>query len=340
MTPIEYIQPKQPFAPESIVSENLFAQITDVRVQEPELIGHLADARKRRARLAPNGRLALLAADHPARKVTSAGDTPSVMADRLEYLGRITRALQAPGIDGIMATADIIEELLLLDHFLTADGAPSFMNDKVLVGSGNRTGLKDARFELDDRWTGYNAEWIETMRLDGLKILIRIDLDHYDSVATLARMADEVLACQARGIPAFVEILPGTMGPNGFEIERTAEALMDMAGIASALGGTSALTWLKLPWVPEYERVARSTTLPILMLGGDTKNNPIPMLQDFALGMTAGPAVRGVMVGRNVLFPGQEDPYVVAGAVARIVHDGISAAAAIETMYELREQTA
>ena len=40
-------------------------------------------------------------------------------------------------------------------------------------------------------------------------------------------------------------------------------------------------------------------------------------------GMTAGANVRGAMIGRNVLYPGADDPRAaIAAAVASIVHEG------------------
>jgi DhnA family fructose-bisphosphate aldolase class Ia len=38
--------------------------------------------------------------------------------------------------------------------------------------------------------------------------------------------------------------------------------------------------------------------------------------------MAAGANVRGALVGRNVLYPGDDDPRAVAEAVGGIVHQG------------------
>ena len=53
-------------------------------------------------------------------------------------------ALARPGVDGVLGTADIVEDLLLL-------GA---LEDKVVIGSMNRGGLAGTVFEIDDRFTG------------------------------------------------------------------------------------------------------------------------------------------------------------------------------------------
>ena len=46
----------------------------------------MAQGRARRPQLVPNGKLNILAADHPARRVTKVGDNPIAMADRRDLL--------------------------------------------------------------------------------------------------------------------------------------------------------------------------------------------------------------------------------------------------------------
>jgi DhnA family fructose-bisphosphate aldolase class Ia len=105
-------------------------------------------------------------------------------------------------------------------------------------------------------------------------------------------------------------------------VEKKAEPLARLAGVASALGDSSRYLWLKLPYCDHYEVVARSTTLPILLLGGESAGDARPFLAQLAGALEAGPNVRGALVGRNVLFPGDEDPMAVAGAAAGIIHQG------------------
>jgi hypothetical protein len=40
--------------------------------------------------------------------------------------------------------------------------------------------------------------------------------------------------------------------------------------------------------------------------------------------MAAGANVRGALVGRNVLYPGDDDPLAVADAVGGIIHHGLT----------------
>jgi len=94
-----------------------------------------------------------------------------------------------------------------------------------------------------------------------------------------------------------------------------------MVSVASALGASSLNTWLKIPSCKGLEKVARATTLPILILGGEVTGDPVPVLQDLHAAMQAGPTIRGALIGRNVIFPGRDDPRAMAAAVVAIVHD-------------------
>jgi DhnA family fructose-bisphosphate aldolase class Ia len=78
--------------------------------------------------------------------------------------------------------------------------------------------------------------------------------------------------------------------------------------------------------------VARATTLPILLLGGESAGDPSPFLRQLGSAMAAGPNVRGALVGRNVLYPGDEDPLAMADAAGGIIHEGWSVDTALESM--------
>ena len=73
----------------------------------------------------------MIAADHPARGALRAASDPLAMADRADLLDRLVLALSRPGVNGVLGTPDVLEDLLLL-------GA---LDGKVVVGSMNRGGL-------------------------------------------------------------------------------------------------------------------------------------------------------------------------------------------------------
>src|SRR6266516_1077064 len=130
------------------MSEPDFARVRELRATRPAAVAEAAAARTRRSLLGPDGRLMLVAADHPARGALGVRATPDAMADRYDLLRRRITALDRPGVDGVLGTPDILEDLLLL-------GA---LDGKVVIGSMNRAGLLGSVFELDERFTGYDPQ--------------------------------------------------------------------------------------------------------------------------------------------------------------------------------------
>ncbi len=324
------------FSSREYLTDALVARITETRVNDPECAWRASQARTLRTPLAPAGRLSILAADHPARGVTKVGANPIAMADRRDYLARIVRVLSAEGIDGLMATMDVIEDLLIVESLLRERGGAALLDGKLLIGSLNRGGLAGSAWELHDPLTGPSPATCKAWRLDGAKVLLRIGTSDAGSLDTLLMSAQAINACNALGLPMFLEPLPVLKGDSGWVVQKDAAALARVAGIASALGDSSRRLWLKLPYCAGYEVVARATTLPILLLGGESAGDPTPFLQELESAMRAGANVRGALVGRNVLYPGDEDPLAMGTAVAGIVHQGWSVARALEAMATVR----
>lgn len=321
------------FRTEDFFPRRLFDRITEVRVEDPQIARNEAAERFTRKDLTPNGKLAILAADHPGGRITRVGDDPVALGDRLEYLGRILRVLTGSAFDGLMGTPDIIEDLFIVNHLVREGGGEGFIDDKVFLGSMNLGGLAGTRFELDNRFTAFTAEAIDRFKLDGAKLRVRIADDDPAAAKTLERCARVVNELHDLDVPIFMEVLPTTRRDDGrLVVVREPEPLIQALGVASALGDSSLEVWGMVSYCSDFERVTRATTLPILLLGGESWGDPVPVLREFAAGMAAGANVRGVMVGRNVLFPGPDDPLAVAQAVHGIVHDGLSADEALEVV--------
>jgi DhnA family fructose-bisphosphate aldolase class Ia len=308
------------FDPDAFLPRTWFDAVAALRVHQPDALTVESAARVRRRRLAPDGRLLILAADHPARMVTRAGADPLAMGNRRALLARIVRVLTAPGVDGLMATPDIVDDLLLLSHLVRQRGGHGWLDDKALVGCMNRGGLAGSAFELDDRMTAYTPAGLVAIAADGGKLMVRIDPADPATAATLEACARAIDACHARGLTVFLEAFLVQRAAGRIRPRTDTESLIHSACVAAGLGTSSAHTWLKLPYGPGYERVAAATTLPVLMLGGDVRNTTAEVLQEFAEGMRAGPTVRGVLAGRNISFVAGEDPRAMAAAAAVIVH--------------------
>ena len=296
------------------------ARITEVRLGDPDFGLRHAQRRRRRERLTPDGRLNIVAADHPARRVTAVGGDPLAMADRADYLARILRVLSSSQVDGVMATMDILEELLVVAGLRVDAAEPDPLGEKLLIASLNRGGLAGTVWEMDDPMTGPAPAACAAWNLDGAKILLRICDDDPGSLRTLTATADAMRETDRLGLPMFLEPLPMERTESGFRVVKTPEALAKIVGVASALGDSSRRLWLKLPYCEGYEAVARATTLPILLLGGESAGEIGPFLAELKAGMAAGPNIRGALVGRNVLFPGDADPLEAAEAVGKLVH--------------------
>lgn len=284
------------------------AELVRIRTHHPEAIAEAAARRARRPLLNDNGRLMIVAADHPARGALGVGDRGLAMANRGDLLDRLCLALSRPGVDGVLATADILDDLLLL-------GA---LEHKVVMGSMNRGGLRGASFELDDRFTGHRPEDIKRLGFDAGKLLLRVDYADPGSLTTLESTARAIDAMAARRLPVFVEPFISRRGPEGrLTNDLSAEAVTTSIAIASGLGGSSAYTWLKVPVTDDPDDMARvmeTSTLPAVLLGGDIGDSPEN--QDAAYEKWRGalqlPTVRGLVVGRSLLYPADGD---VAAAV-------------------------
>ncbi|MFI7503478.1 deoxyribose-phosphate aldolase [Streptomyces sp. NPDC049687] len=276
------------------------SELVRLRTERPQAIAEAAARRPRRPLLGDNGRLMIVAADHPARGALGVGGDPLAMANRADLLERLCLALSRPGVDGVLATADILDDLLLL-------GA---LDGKVVMGSMNRGGLQGAVFELDDRFTGHRAEDIERLNFDAGKLLLRIDYDDPGSLTTLETTARAIDDMAARGLPLFVEPFISRRSPEGkLRNDLSAEAVTKSIAIASGLGGTSAYTWLKVPVTDNPDDMAEvmaTSTLPAVLLGGEVGDD-----QDGAYEKWRGalqlPTVRGLVVGRSLLYPADGD---------------------------------
>jgi DhnA family fructose-bisphosphate aldolase class Ia/sugar phosphate isomerase/epimerase len=323
------------------LTEETFAELTELRVQKPDLARDELAKRKRRDVLAPDGRLVILAADHPARSVTRVGDRPAAMGHRLDYLGRIVRVLSASKIDGLMATSDLIDEVALANYMVKQRGGPGFLDNKVLIGSMNRTGLAGTEHEMMDRTSSYmTGKRIQQMHLDGAKLLWRWvpggeKNDRY-ALETLERVAKAVEELAELNLPAFVEPLPVTRTESGYKTDLRTDNIIRAVGVASALGYYTGRVWLKIPYCDDFARVAKASTFPILLLGGESTGRPSSTIEDFVRGMGAGPNIRGALVGRNVLFCGEDDPAAIAEAINLVVHQRLSAIEAMDQARKIR----
>jgi len=150
-------------------------------------------------------------------------------------------------------------------------------------------------------------------------MLCRIDLADPATVSTLEACARAVTGLSGHGLMAMVEPFMSHRVDGQVRNDLSVEAVVTSVAIASGLGATSAYSWLKLPVVPGMDAVMAATTLPTLLLGGDPDGDPEETYGQWEKAL-ALPGVRGLVVGRTLLYPPDGD---VAGAVdvaAGLVH--------------------
>lgn len=277
------------------------SELNEIRSRDPGRIKRLLTARRKRELFGPDGKLMIIACDHPARGALSVAGKPTAMASRTDLIYRLVTALTRPGVDGLLATADIAEDLLML----------GVLEEKLVFASMNRGGLQGSVFELDDRNTGYDVRGTIDAGFEGAKMLLRIDLEDPATVTTLQQCGQAITDLNRAELIAMVEPFMSSRFDGKLVNDLSPDAVIKSVHIAQGLGASSAYTWMKLPVVHEMERVMDATTLPTLLLGGDPEGAPDETYAAWEAAL-ALPSVRGLVVGRTMLYPDDDD---VANAV-------------------------
>ena len=290
-----------------------FSRLRELRASSPSSVAEILASRTRRPLLTGDKRLFIVAADHPARGALGVGKNSMAMANRYDLLERLATALSRPGVDGVLGTPDILEDLALL----------GVLDGKITVGSMNRGGLRGASFEMDDRYTAYDIDGIVKSQLDFAKLLIRINLTDPGTVETLEHTAKVVTQAANAGVPIMLEPFMSSWSKNRIVNDLSADAVIASMAIASGLGASSAYSWLKLPVVPDMERVMEASTLPTLLLGGDPEGSQEETYAAWANALTL-PGVHGLVVGRTLLYPSDGDVISAVDTAAGLVHSSTS----------------
>ncbi|HEV7787447.1 MAG TPA: deoxyribose-phosphate aldolase, partial [Pseudonocardia sp.] len=174
-----------------------------------------------------------------------------------------------------------------------------------------RGGVAGTVFEMDDRFTAYDSASIAAGGFEGGKMLLRIDPDDPGTVVTLESCGRAVSDLAGHRMMAMVEPFISHRLDGRVRNELTADAMVRAMTVTAGLGTTSAYTWLKVPIVDDMERVMAATTLPALILGGEVPADADSAYAQWSKAL-ALPTVQGLVIGRSLLFPPNDD---VAAAV-------------------------
>lgn len=288
-----------------MISDEQFSDLVETRARNPEVLAELARGRKRREVLDDGRGLFLLTADDAARGGLQIGANPVALGNRRRLLERLVDVLAHPAVDGLVATPDIVDDLLLL-------GA---LHDVVVFGSMNRSGLAGSTWEVDDRVTSFNAQAVADSGLDGGKLTLRLDWTDPATNDALVSASKAITSLARSGHTALVETLPVVRDTGRTRIAADPESLIRAMSVAGGLGSVSARTWLKVPVVRDMDSVLAATTMPVLIAGGDPGEDRDGTIEKWKRALAA-PQARGFIGGRTILFPADGNTMGAVEAVA------------------------
>ena len=75
-----------------------FAKLRETRAAHPEKLAEIYASRNRRDVIQGDGRLFIVAADHPARNAVAVRDNPRAMANRYDLIERLATALDRKSV--------------------------------------------------------------------------------------------------------------------------------------------------------------------------------------------------------------------------------------------------
>ena len=292
------------------LTDKQYNELIQARLKSPESFKKALVSRKRRKMVGKDGRLLIVAADRTARGIISAGSEKYIIANRRLLLDRLVRSLSNPNVDGVLASADIVEELAWL-------GA---LESKLVFGTMNRGGYLGTTWGLDDPMTAYDADSIAELGLDAGKVLVRFEDTDIGVGRTIEYVVEAMRLLAEREIVCLVEPLPYKKDANGMPmLDKSTDRLDKIVSITAGFGSSASYTWLKLPSWTSHVTLRESTTLPILLLGGDPGEDLDTTFEEWRSAMQI-PNVIGLVAGRPLLYPFDNDVERSVDRAAKLVH--------------------
>ncbi|MBI1352630.1 MAG: hypothetical protein GC156_16135 [Actinomycetales bacterium] len=257
--------------------------LRETRVRLPELVRNRHAARRRRPIAGHGGRLLLIESDDAARGWLGGPGDHETLVDRGDLLWDLASALARSGVDGIIATSDVLDDLLILEA----------LEDRLAIGTMSAGALAGASTPADSGWTGFDADVLAASHLDGGRMRLVIDPQEAGTTQALAAAGRAMTDLSGHSLLAIVEPSWALRRADGADVDTSVHGMARALGIAAGLGGRSAYTWLVLPALPSVADVLPTTTLPMLIRLSDTA---VPDEQDTWVRLLGLAGVRGLVV--------------------------------------------
>ena len=277
--------------------------LRETRARLPELVRNRHAARRRRSVTGHGGRLLLVEADDPARGRLGSEQDPRALFDRGDLLRRLFEALRTGGLDGIIGTADLLDDLLLLEA----------LEDRIALGAMNSGGVFGSAFEHGGAFTGFDPDVLAGSHLDGGKMRLPIDPLDPGTAQVLESAGHAVTGLAGHGLLALIEAEWVVRGSGGADVDTSADALARAIDVASGLGGRSPYSWLLLPAVDDVEEALAATTLPAMIRIAEV---PAPGEADLWPHLLSLSGIRGMVIPALRLHA--EGPAIVDRASAMV----------------------
>lgn len=312
----------------TFLPREIYNEINYIRTYEPQII--ISETNKRKKPIKFSEKIVLAAADHNARMINEYKGNKIGLSNRHEYLSRLVRMLFSSELDGVEASPDILEDLIIINYLTQKRMNFNFLENKILIGTVNRGGLKNTVWEMDDMCTCFTVDRINKLNLDGVKFMIRINPQDELSKNTLKYCTQVVNEAENYNLPIFIECLfVVNDAKGGYKLLTDTESLIKSVGVVSSLGCTASQKWLEVPLNNEYKTVTDATTCSILVVPDELMSLPIEVIKEYTKEMKINENVRGILLGRNVMF-NEHDPYYMAEAISKVWHSDIDYLTAYE----------
>lgn len=225
-----------------------------------------------------------------------------------------THKLEKPG-EMIRPLLPFVDALFVTRGVLRAAIDPTNTRPIVLRVSGGVSILGD-----DLANEGITTSVQEAIRLNVSAVGLSVFVGSKYERQTLLNLSQLVNECEPYGIPVMAVTAVGK------ELEKRDARYLSLAcRITAELGARVVKTY----WCEDFEKVAETCPVPVIMAGGPKTETPLQVLEFVYDGIQRGAI--GVNLGRNVWQ--DENPVAMAGALQGIIHEKMTPKQAID-LYE------